>query len=256
MKFDSTILPSDNSAGEIKKMGLDLLSKINSIADAVTKIDAIHGSWYSEKTTSFTIGDLDHYAVYGAKTGTNALVATLPAPANNKGRIITFIKTDVDSGTLQITDLLSTWTSLYLINQYDTLTVQSDGAAWSCKSGPVQPVSSEPSLGTPHDHFAELLNTDPADTNWHSIDLSSIAGGAIKAVDIIGTFYGTVANISVHFSNASAGNNYAWQYTQNTAVSSIILHGRVPVDANKYIWWKVDAATIAELHVWMMSYWC
>jgi len=121
---------------------------INDLILNVRSIDSIYGSWAKEVSASHNVGDGDHYAVFLVTTGASAIVSTLPAAsALNIGRSVTFTKVDAGAGTDRVTDGTL---SLYLINQGDTLTVRSDGSAWYVRSGVVQPVPDEPSLGTPH----------------------------------------------------------------------------------------------------------
>ncbi len=208
---------------------------VNMLVTNVRQIDYIHGSWYTTKTADFTIGNLDHYAVYGIETDVNALVATLPTPANNEGRAITFIKTDSGAGTLQVTDLLSTWTSLYLINQYDTLTIRSDGSAWNVISGKIQPVATEADIGGGfHLHEYTIYNNVGLNTGNYTINLlpaslNQIPNGA-KQIRYSGFYQSGTLSARVYIRSKTGNIVSSDTYLQN-ASSVASLNGDVVHDS-------------------------
>jgi hypothetical protein len=117
-----------------------------------------------------------------------------------------------------------------------------------------QPVAGEPSLGTLHYLAANvaILNGDPGDANWHSIDLSSYIPAGAGAVKIYGQWVGT--NIrSVQLSDSNAGvirhlgyipvaNGY-WSGTFDCKCSSARL-----------IWWKAENADITNITLTLVGY--
>jgi hypothetical protein len=118
----------------------------------------------------------------------------------------------------------------------------------------VQPVAGEPSLGTLHYLAANvaILNTDPADTNWHSIDLSAYIPAGAGAVKLYGQWTsGNVRNVQLsdstggvvrHQGYVPASNGY-WSGTFDCKCSSARL-----------IWWKAENADITNITLTLVGY--
>ena len=119
-----------------------------------------------------------------------------------------------------------------------------------------QPVSGEPSLGTPHSHYVLALNTNPADTVYHSLDLSGECPVGAGGVFILMRFLSNTAGHSVSVSNADGGDTYLIQHLQDatSANTNISIAGFVPVDSNRYIWWRASNVAVTDLVIWMLPY--
>lgn len=115
-------------------------------------------------------------------------------------------------------------------------------------------VSGEPSLGTPHAHYAQVLSADPSDTNWHAINLSGEVPTETKAVFIQAIIRDTAgAHRDLIVSNASSGNYYLiastsgdTNYDENS--------GLIPVDSSLQIWWRVSSADVDNAIIRITAY--
>ncbi|MBU2346695.1 MAG: hypothetical protein KJ888_21090 [Gammaproteobacteria bacterium] len=143
-------------------------------------------------SAAYAITDTDGYRFIDVTTGSSNRTVTLPTASANSGRMLTVTK--VDSGTGYVTvdgegaETIGGHASLYLTSQYGRVTVYCDGTAWWVVSG----VSTTAAANTAQANLLVdcnfvAINVNPADTNWHEVDIS----GSIPA----GTtwVYGTVA---------------------------------------------------------------
>jgi hypothetical protein len=96
---------------------------------------------------TFTITDSDgHHAIFG-ECGGAARTTTLPAAANNAGRVLIFKKTDIgtdESGGFQWniaaagSDTIDGATYVRLYTQYAQVKLVSNGVNWFCIEGPIE----------------------------------------------------------------------------------------------------------------------
>ena len=252
---------------------------INQLITNINEIDVIHGSWACDKSANFVVGDLDHYSAYFVTTTTAAtILGTLPSCANNKYRTITYCKTDATTGVVQmsgsaISIMGASVTSLYLINKGDELTVQSDGSEWVVKSGPVQPVPSEPSLGTPHPVadgnktnvlvVSSAVNT--ADVWSAAVTLTKAPAGAKMGYC---NFYFTLAGTMTRLGVARASGETLYNISGNPPWLNMILGrnqsngsvcegmGWIPIDSNKQFKWCCADSNVTVRISDATYYWC
>jgi hypothetical protein len=110
-------------------------------------------------------------------------------------------------------------------------------------------------MGTPHDHYYSALTTDPADANWHELDLSAQTPVGAKRVFVQCTVYGASANRTLSISNANAGNVYVYATTP-AATCNGRGSGPVLLSATRTIWWQVSNADVSQINITMVDYDC
>lgn len=118
------------------------------------------------------------------------------------------------------------------------------------------PVTGEPSLGTPHARVTNVLNADPSDTNWHSLDMVALNAAApgVKAVTInmairCGTNYR-----QMYVSNASGGSVYG-RAASHASSYDVWSSGIVPVDSDGCIWYSVSNSDVTLATIDVTEYW-
>jgi hypothetical protein len=116
------------------------------------------------------------------------------------------------------------------------------------------PVTGEPSWGTPHTHYkANVVSTNPADTNWHEVDLSAEVPMGSKGVMLTFSMQETAGVVrTLSISNADTGNVFC----NLTNVSSAVGCGQgiCPLSSTRTIWWKVDNADVDSVVVNLTGY--
>jgi hypothetical protein len=187
-------------------MTIEQLEKdIKLLTENLRSMDSIHGSWGVDISTTGTEGDSDHNSVLLLTTGTAGITRTLPSATNNKYRCIKYVKVDSGAGTGAIAGLGGTWATLYLINQGDSLELQSDGSVWRTISGKIQPVATEADIGGGwHVHNYQAYSADVGDTNWHEVSLSGHVSAGCKLAKIFAEVDGT-SSYFIKFSDSNAG---------------------------------------------------
>ena len=116
-----------------------------------------------------------------------------------------------------------------------------------------QPVAGEPSVGTPHVHYAQLYTGDPADTNWHSIDLTAQVPVGTKAIDIEASIQET-AGVSRLLSISNASGGTAFRRARTISSQQGYCGGLMPISADYKIWWYVDNADVDNVTINMVAY--
>ena len=118
------------------------------------------------------------------------------------------------------------------------------------------PVTGEPSFGTPKWHYAELVNTDPSDTNWHSISLSSFGCPVgTKGVFVTGYVQDTAgADRQLQMSNEDGGTVFLVANTHGSTPGH--LAGFLPVGTDRLIWYKVTSADVDGVQIYQLVYFC
>jgi len=106
-------------------------------------------------STNYTVLDNDFFTHFIVSCAASDRTITLPTVADNKGRILSFCKSDSGVGEIVIdgegSETINGFTTVRVGLQYQEVTVISTGTEWMILSGPLQPVALEPSLGTWHD---------------------------------------------------------------------------------------------------------
>lgn len=118
-----------------------------------------------------------------------------------------------------------------------------------------QPVAGEPNCGSPHVHWENVLNTDPASTAWTSVDLSASVPVGTTLVAIHVDMESTAAHVESTYSNASSGSSYLHLETQQ-ANNPVHAWGIIPVSADRKIWYRVENTNVTSLIINMTLYWC
>ena len=218
------------------------------------------------KSANYTILDWENDRTYEITTGAADKTLTLPTLADNQGKKITGMKTDSGVGELVLDGeggevflfQGATYTTIRVGKQYQHVTVEATSAGWLITDGVVQSVALEPDIGGgKHLHKYVFLNLDPADTNWHEIDLS----GQVPTGTILiegETFVNSVTTSGrvLYMSDATGGAEYS--HTREFVVA-IGAYGKftVPLSAARTIWYKVDNADVnlawAEMHFYILG---
>ena len=185
IKFPSTLLPKTNDPAEIQKGHLDLLKKINQLAGG--GVLSLVQEDYREKVD-------DGYEMIDANCGANQHTVYLSPSQQVPGRARTYGKNDSGAGELRLlcqgNDVIKypggTATAVYvgLQNQNTTLIAVSGG--FEIVAGVVQPVPTEPSLGTPHEmafanrspNYVVNTSTTPAATWSAAVTMTYAPTGA------------------------------------------------------------------------------
>ncbi len=207
-------------------------------------------------TQSSTVSVTDrptHYLINATSTVTVSLyTATLFTD-----KLLTFIRTNSATAPVNLLavsgDGINQHSTVYLINKYDRVSLYSYSSGWIIVEGPKQPVSREPSLGTPHSHFAAILNLNPRDTDPHTLDLSGEIPPGAGAVAGFWGVKGNAGNLDALLYDASGGNLVSLAKTQ---VANQYVFGRwfCSIAANRTIAWVVGSAAIDTLVVDMTEY--
>ena len=115
-----------------------------------------------------------------------------------------------------------------------------------------QPVAGEPSAGTFHPKYALIMNNvDPADTNWHEVDISASVPVGTKAIFVTGQFTTTVAT-NYQMSNANGGSSYIVNVAATNGYGGVC--GIVPVSSTRTVWYKVGNAGVSGIYTYMSGY--
>lgn len=207
------------------------------------------------KSANFTVGDGDHFGGYFVTTTTAAtIVATLPvAGSTNKGRVVPFVKSDATTGIVQIAvdgggHLNGLWDALYLIKQGDSQTVVSDGTLWSAMGSCIQPVSGEPSLGTPHQHPRNatnrvITNALAVATGWSAAQ--TVADAPTGATRVY-------AFVETSITNAAAGYTALKQaFSDNNAYTPTILTSEPKQTFGGYIMTAGGSYVVTGEMIWI-----
>ena len=103
----------------------------------------------SALTTNTTLDTSHHFAA--VTTGGSTITITLPASANNKGRIYRIAKVDSGAGKVTVdgddSETINGLTTIDLDDQWDSLSIISDGANWVAESAVVVSSLSAPDGG-------------------------------------------------------------------------------------------------------------
>jgi hypothetical protein len=121
-----------------------------------------------------------------------------------------------------------------------------------------QPVDGEPSAGTLHFHFEQVLSADPADTSWHELAFTSTqVPVGTKAVVLRGEMVAATANRYVDISNSSSGASvYAELYNPAISVYDTKTGMVCPLSTGKSIWYMASNADISVFRLWLLGYYC
>ncbi len=84
----------------------------------------------TKTNTDYTILDTDGYSTVLFSTGNTNRAATLPSAINNASRRLTIKKIDSGTGKVTVTGTIDGLSNFVLADMNDTVTVESDGAAW------------------------------------------------------------------------------------------------------------------------------
>jgi hypothetical protein len=88
----------------------------------------------SVSSADYTILDTDGYKIIAVSTGASQRTITLPAVANNSGRVIDIIKTDSGAGSVLVdtpsTETINGSAQYTIYKQYGKLRLVSDGSNW------------------------------------------------------------------------------------------------------------------------------
>jgi hypothetical protein len=117
----------------------------------------------------------------------------------------------------------------------------------------VQPVAGEPSGGTPHLHYANILNTDPAGSAWASIDLSAQVPVGTNAIFVYCAIQSATSGRELYLSNATGGTVYA-RMAVSGANNRTWAGFMVPISSDRKLWWWVDNADVSLAYISMTMY--
>jgi len=107
------------------------------------------------------------------------------------------------------------------------------------------------SLGTLHHNHADLLDTNPGDTTWNSIDLSNIVPFGTNAVHIDTHMISTHVDDQTWLaaSTSSTTIHHMITYVANKASEKEML---IEIDpATRYLWWAVTDARVSSVIIEM-----
>lgn len=117
-----------------------------------------------------------------------------------------------------------------------------------------QPVSGEPSLGTPHKHVATILNTDPSSTGVQTLDIS--ANVPVGTTWVEGYWYILSATANRTGRLCNSGDTETYLYIHNPVAGQT---GRgqfsCPV-VDRKIYWAVNNTDVSSFGMQMNRYWC
>ena len=109
------------------------------------------------------------------------------------------------------------------------------------------------SIGTPHHNYALILDTDPLDANWHSIDLSGTIPLGAFAVFVDGHITSISTDDSLRLADSGAPSHYHHVVT-NVANKEAHMNTIVEIaPATRLLWWQVSNARVTDVQIHM--YW-
>ena len=208
----------------------------------------------------YTVLDNDHFTFVITINGAGNYDDTLPASANNQGRILGFIKVDSGAGYVRLlpngADTFENGaTALYVSKQYQSVGFICFGAVWYRLWGALQPVPGEPSMGTPHiigdaNRAASTLVSTAVNTSgvW-SAAVSAPAGAPMGAkamwclcectIASAGAALCVEAATGYTLSDVSVGNNRAKYWGVETSIANHRASGiiKIHLDSNKQFKW-------------------
>jgi hypothetical protein len=114
------------------------------------------------------------------------------------------------------------------------------------------PVTGEPSLGTPHKHYATIINADPAVTTVISVDIS--AHVPVGTTWIEGCWYITSTTVGDWARMLNAAGTEFYDYVYYTSDGAIAFHFSCPV-VNRTIYYAVFNARVSNVTAIMTRYW-
>lgn len=118
-----------------------------------------------------------------------------------------------------------------------------------------QPVSGEPSLGTPHKHWAAILNTDPTTTAVQTLDLSSYVPVGTTWIEGFAEHTSATAGRVTTICNSDDSEQYG--YVVNPVAGAYGRgHFSCPVTTDRKMYWRVNNADVANIIIVMSRYWC
>jgi hypothetical protein len=116
------------------------------------------------------------------------------------------------------------------------------------------PVPGEPSLGTPHPHYATILNVDPASTAVQTLSLAAHLPVGAKMIALVMELTSTNAGDSVIITNA-AGTAYYGVLMAQVNGQDNYGYCLSPVDASLNIYWKVNNVRVTSVILYSEVYW-
>jgi len=155
-----------------RSAGLDARLAIGS-AGKFVRAGASDPAWSWSETTSaqsasYTITDTDGFTCILVTTGASTRTVTLPAAANNAGRVIMVKKVDTGAAGCQIdgnaSETISGDANFYLASQYDWARMVCDGAAWHLVGGFVREYATNSGSATNADDTTNFTNGQAAIT--------------------------------------------------------------------------------------------
>ena len=134
----------------------------------------------------------------------------------------------------------------------DGVTATIATAGWNPCYSLVDPVAGEPSCGSFHPHWANLLTGGPAAV-WTSIDLSAQVPVGAKAVQLVGTDFTGTNSWYLRFSNANAGTIYLRGIVPGAGLYGAF-GGPVPITSSRLLWYICQTALGTAVTLDMSGY--
>ncbi len=231
------------------------------VADSLDPSD-INTMGYLELSADHTILDWENYRTYGMKTGVADKTITLPTLADNIGKIKTAEKIDSEVGEVVLdgegAEVFlfqgATYTTIRVGRQYQHVTVEATPAGWLIIDGVVQSVTLEPDIGGGwHNRQLLILNVDPADTNWHQIDLSALPDGVCM---ISCTYcFMTAATVNREINLAQSNGGTPTHYMRNAGTNPhFFTFPNIILGPGKALWYKASNTDISTIYLTMTAY--
>jgi len=115
------------------------------------------------------------------------------------------------------------------------------------------PVPGEPSLGTPHYHYEELVNTDPADAADHTVTVTNVPAGTKAIEGRMHVASATTAGRNLLIKDATDGNTVEAATNPTTAIVGRS-HFKVRLNSSKQFIWAASNADVSSVVITMTFY--